>query len=81
MEQQLTAELRIIKTQVRLLILYALTLTLVIMWLALKPVHSSGEVHFKLLTAEQVNIVEPDGKVKLALFNKEHIPERWQVIT
>ena len=66
---QVTPEYRSLRLQVRLLSLYALLLTALGIWLALRE-----SVHVKSLTAETVDIVEPDGTIKLALFNKEHLP-------
>ena len=90
MNTEVTKEYRTLQTQVRLLFVYALVLTGLGIWLALRNAGGAGarndsdlrnggegrnsDLHVRTLSAEKVDIVEPDGTVKLCLFNKEHLP-------
>jgi len=68
-------ELQLLKRQVRFLIGYAVIFTVIGAYFLVKSMQTkNGEAHFNTLSAERVNIVEPDGTVKLSLFDKENLP-------
>lgn len=64
-----------IEKELRLLKLYALFSTIMFAVLILLAAKSpSKKVKFEELDAERINIVEPDGKVRLVLANHERMP-------
>jgi hypothetical protein len=72
-------ELQILKRQVLFLSIYALIITVagVLFWVRSFQQNGQtipGEARFNTLSAQRINIVEPDGTIKLALFNSHYLP-------
>jgi hypothetical protein len=62
------------RKQLRLLQLYTVTLTLVLVVLLLSGFQARRQ-KFDELDVERLNIVEPDGKLRMTISNKERVPD------
>lgn len=58
--------------QVRFLKLYAIFLTIVVITLAVIVVFTLCNNHFKEITAERINIVEPDGMLRMVISDQKN---------
>jgi len=58
--------------QVRFLKLYAIFLTIIVIILAGVVIFTLRNDHFKEITAERINIVEPDGMLRMVISNQKN---------
>ena len=64
-------------TSTRFLLAYCLTLTVVMFLTMLFVVRLIRNPHVGIITARRINIVEPDGTVRLTISNRADFPSGW----
>jgi hypothetical protein len=64
-------------TSTRFLLAYCLALTAVVLLMMLFVVRFAGNPHMGIVTARRINIVEPDGTVRLTISNRADFPSGW----
>jgi hypothetical protein len=64
-------------TNTRFLFAYCVALTLAVVLIVLSALRFEKETHVGILTARRINIVEPDGTVRLTLSNRADFPSGW----
>jgi len=61
-----------LEKQVKILKLYAAVITVIVLVFIVFVLRlMSNQSHFKQITAERIDIVEPDGKIRMAISNRE----------
>jgi hypothetical protein len=64
-------------TSTRFLLAYCLTLTIAMLLMMLFAVRFIKNPHVGIITARRINIVEPDGTVRLTVSNRSDFPSGW----
>jgi hypothetical protein len=64
-------------TSTRFLLAYCLTLTAAVLLMVLFLVRFAKNPHVGIVTARRINIVEPDGTVRLTISNRADFPAGW----
>ncbi|MCZ4223372.1 hypothetical protein [Pedobacter rhodius] len=68
-------ELEKMKKDLRLLKWYAVTMTSILLVTGMFAFTGSNIPHFKEISAERINIIEKDGKLRMVISNKSRSPE------
>jgi hypothetical protein len=64
-------------TNPRFLLAYCVALTLAIVFIVLCGIRFEKKAHSGIITARRINIVEPDGTVRLTISNRADFPSGW----
>lgn len=64
-------------TSTRFLLAYCLTLTVAMLLMMLFVIRFARNPHMGIVTARRINIVEPDGTVRLTISNRADFPSGW----